>query len=86
MSDPLEYVRQLADTARQEEPPRGHVVPRAMARLQAVRTPPLVRPWSVFAAGSLALAAIAAFTIIGSYGNATSDPILVLYKVASINL
>ena len=86
MNDPLEYVQRLADCARQEEPPRGHVLPNAMARLRTMQAPPLVRPWSVFAAGALALAFIAAFSIVSYYGSAAPDPLLVLFKVASINL
>jgi hypothetical protein len=86
MNDPLEYVRQLAECARQEEPPRGHVLPAALARLRLVKAPPLERPWSVFAAGAFALAAVAAFSLVSHYGNAGQDPILALFRVASINL
>jgi hypothetical protein len=86
MDNPLKYVEQLAECAAQEELPRGHVLPQALARLREMRTPPLVRPWGVFAAGALAFAAIAVVSIVSYDGNVTPDPILVFFKVASLNL
>lgn len=86
MDNPLKYVEQLAECATQEELPRGHVLPQALARLREMQTPPLVRPWGVFAAGALAFAAIAVISIVSYNGNVTPDPILVFFKVASLNL
>jgi hypothetical protein len=85
VNDPFDYVRLLAETARLEKAPEGHVAMRVLARVRLARTPPLVRPWSLFAAGAFALATVAACSLFIGYSN-QPDPMVTLFKMASLNL
>lgn len=86
MDNPLKHVQELANCARKEPLPQGHVLPQAMERLREMQLGPLVQPWGLFAAGALAFATMAIISIASGYGNTAPDPILVFFNAASINL
>jgi hypothetical protein len=85
MSDPLEYVRLLADSAQRETPPRGHVASNVIFRLRA-ESPSMAGPLARFAVMTAVMAAMALFVSISSLTTSTStatDPVSAFFQVAS---
>jgi hypothetical protein len=83
MDDPLDQVRQLAEMARREQPPTGHVSRRVIARLRN-ESPSLGRPLTAFTVCAATLAVAALFLLLNSYDVTATDPLGTFFQVASM--
>lgn len=87
MNDPLDMVRELADRARHETPPRGNVLPRTLEQLRQAESDSTQRIWRVFAACACGVALVAAIGLTWDYRSKVRDPMqtfFLSYKLPEI--
>ncbi len=81
MSDPLEYVERLAESAKLEVPPRGRVAGEVILRLRN-RAPSLAAPLAGFAVVSAIVAATLALFVFNAMGTSSADSLSAFFQLA----